>query len=114
MEEKRIIIGLTEKIKVNSHDKEKTLIARIDTGATTSSIDMRLASELRLGPVVITKLVKSAHGKTIRPVIIAEITLAGKKLKGKFTIADRSHMKYKVLVGQNILKKGFLIDPMKK
>ena len=107
-------VGLTEKIKITgSKGKSKRMIARIDTGATISSIDSRLASELTLGPVVRTKLVKSAHGKTVRPVIIAEITIAGKNIKARFTIADRSHMKYRVLVGQNILKKGFIIDPSK-
>ena len=35
-------------------------------------------------------------------------------MKSEFTIADRTHMKYKILVGQNILKEGFLVDPMKK
>jgi hypothetical protein len=29
-------------------------------------------------------------------------------------VADRSHLKYKILIGQNILKKGFIIDPQKK
>ncbi len=34
-------------------------------------------------------------------------------MKVHFSIADRAHMKYKVLIGKNILKKGFLIDPSK-
>ena len=60
-----------------------------------------------------TKLVKSAHGNKLRPVVEAKITIAGKTVKDKFTIADRDHMKYKALIGQNILKKGFLINPNK-
>jgi hypothetical protein len=28
-------------------------------------------------------------------------------------VADRSHMKYRVLVGQNGLEDGYLIDPAK-
>lgn len=89
-------------------------MARIDTGATKSSVDARLAAELALGPVIKTKLVKSAAGNKLRPVIKASIRISGKSLKSEFTIADRSHMKYRVLIGQNILKKGFLIDPTKK
>ena len=40
--------------------------------------------------------------------------LTNKEFKTDFTLADRSDMKYPVLIGQNILSKGFLIDPMKE
>ncbi|KYK26073.1 hypothetical protein AYK26_01345 [Euryarchaeota archaeon SM23-78] len=107
----RTIVGLTEKIIVKSNSNKKELIARIDTGATKSSIDLSLASELKMGPVVDSRLIKSAHGVKLRPVVEAEVTLHGRTLRAKFTLADRNHMKYPVLIGQNILKNGFLIDP---
>ena len=110
----KAIIGLTEKVKVfGDKGKKKTITARIDTGATISSVDSELAAELHLGPVVRTKLVKSASGTKSRPVIKAKITLAKKQFVAEFTIADRKHMKYSMLIGQNILKHGFLIDPSK-
>ncbi|MBN2567538.1 ATP-dependent zinc protease [Candidatus Woesearchaeota archaeon] len=105
-----IVIGLTEEVVVVGDYGEKRLIARVDTGATKSSVDARLAAELRLGPVTRTKMVKSAHGHSLRPAIDATIEIAGKRLTSDFTLADRSNLKYKVLLGQNILK-GFLIDP---
>ena len=111
---KRTIIGLFEKIVLygnNGHKKE--LIAKIDTGATKSSMDVKLAAELCLGPVVRSKMVKSAHGNKLRPVIITEIRFAGKKIKEEFTLADRAHMKYHVLIGRNILDNRYLIDPGK-
>ena len=108
----RIIIGLTETIEITGPQGEmKEVKARIDTGATRSSIDSGLAKGLKLGPVTRTKFVKQAHGGTIRPIMKVEFQLAGRKLKQEFTIADRSHMKFEVLIGQNALKKGFLIDP---
>jgi hypothetical protein len=110
----KTIIGLIEKIKIIHKKGKKTLMAKIDTGATKSSMDSRLAAELQLGPVIKTKLVKSAHGNKLRPVIEAKIELAGKTIKSEFTLADRIHMKYHVLIGQNILKHGYLIDPIKK
>ena len=111
----RKIIGLTEDINIFGPKGDKKLInARIDTGATRSSVDKKLAEELNLGPVTRTKLVKQALGGTMRPIIMVEFELAGKKLKEEFTIADRSHMKYRVLIGQNALNNGFLIDPHKK
>ena len=111
----RIIVGLTEKVRVTSSEGNfEEIVARIDTGATKSSIDTKLATKLRLGPVIRSKVVRSAHGHQLRPLIEAEIFLAGKKTKAEFTLADRAHMKYKVLIGVNILENEFLVDPSKK
>jgi hypothetical protein len=110
----RIVLGLTETITVLGKANHKVkLIGRIDTGATKSSLDGSIAKELSLGPVVKTKLFRSAHGHSFRPMINVNIIVAGKKLRSQFSIADRNHMKYRILIGQNILKKGFLIDPLK-
>ncbi len=110
----RTIVGLTEKIIVKSNSEKKELMARIDTGATKSSIDLSIASEVKLGPVIDSKLIKSAHGSKLRPIVEVEIKIRDRTLKAKFTLADRNHMKYPVLIGQNILKRGFLVDPCKK
>jgi hypothetical protein len=107
----KIILGIAEKVKVVGEDKEKTVFARIDTGAEKSSIDIRLASDLRLGPILKTKTVRSALGISLRPVIKAEISVAGKPIIAQFTVAERSRMKYPLLIGRNVLKQGFLIDP---
>jgi len=109
----KIVIGLAEKVNIQYSGGKKNVVAKIDTGATKSSIDTNLAAELRLGPVIKSKLVKSAHGSKLRPIIEATIELAGKRIKSEFTLADRAHMKYRILIGQNILKDGFLIDPTK-
>ena len=107
----KILIGLSEKVIIYGKKDKKELKARIDTGATKSSMDIKLYKELGLGPIIKKKLVKSAHGSQRRPVINAEVKLVGKKMKAEFTLADRIHMRYKCLIGQNILKYGFLIDP---
>jgi hypothetical protein len=110
-----IIVGLTENVIFRSNNAaDKEIAAKVDTGATRSSIDIKLASKLNLGPVIKSKMVKSAHGNKLRPIVEAEITLADKKIKSEFTLADRTHMKYSVLIGVNILKHGFLVDPSKK
>jgi hypothetical protein len=97
------------------NDNKKKVVARIDTGAAQSSIDTALAKELNLGPIISTKLVKSAHGSTLRAVVKAEFILAKKRIKAKFNVADRRHMRYKVLLGRNALKnRGFLINPDKE
>jgi len=106
-----IMIGLTEKIEfVSNNGDNEQVVAKIDTGATRSSIDIKFASKLNLGPVIKSKMVKSASGNKLRPVIEAEIIIAGKKIKSEFTLADRKHMKYPVLIGVNVLKSGNCVD----
>ena len=112
---KKTVVGLVEPVKVTGPTgKSKEILARVDSGATKSSIDVRLAAALSLGPILKAKLVKSASGKSLRAVVEAKIALADDEFKSDFTIADRADMKYRVLIGQNILKKGFLIDPAKE
>lgn len=106
----KTIVGLTERVILHGKKRTKSVIARIDTGATKSSIDAALALELELGPQRRMAMVRSAHGAKLRPVVKELIEIAGRRMRMEFTIADRSHMKYKVLIGQNILKRGFLID----
>lgn len=113
-DKKKTIVGLTEKIEIIGEKSSKKLIARIDTGATLGSVDKKLANELELGPTIKQKVVKSSHGTTERPVKKMRFRMAGRKFNMNFTIADRGHLKYKVLIGQNVLKRNFLIDPDKK
>lgn len=111
--EDRIILGLTEDVYIIDNDHNKKVRARIDTGAITSSIDKSLVSDLNLGPYVKTTTVVSSQGRVERPSLFIKVNVKGKELRIRFTVADRSHMKFPMLVGQNILKKGFLIDPNK-
>ncbi len=115
MPSKKIVLGLIEEVTIiSTNQKQQKVSARIDTGATSSSIDLRLAAKLRLGPITRSKIVKSAHGVKTRPIVVAKIKMDGLIIEEECTLADRSHMSYPVLIGQNILKKGnFLIDPHK-
>lgn len=112
-EQQKRIIGLTEPITLIGEKATKKVIAKVDTGADKSSIDINLAAELQLGPVVKTSLIKSASGNRKRPIISAKVVFAGEEINVHFSLADRNHMKYRVLIGKNLLKKGFLIDPSK-
>lgn len=106
------IIGLTEKVTFSEGGTET---ARIDTGATMSSIDVKLAHELGFRKKVREIKVRNAHGRSVRPIVLVKLTINGVQMEEEFSLADRSHMKYKILIGQNALKKGqFLINPAKK
>jgi hypothetical protein len=107
---KRPVLGLLEKVKISS----RTIKAKIDTGADRSSIDRELAKKLKLGPIVDVQGVRSSHGRSVRPIIFTRVQLNGKFLKVKFNVTDRKRMRYKVLIGNNILKLGgFLVDPLR-
>jgi len=110
MMEKNTLIGLVEKIVIN----DREFMAKIDTGASKSSIDMELAASLKLGPIIGTRIYKNVHGKSIRPVIKIPLKIADRNMIFKFNLADRRKMRYKILIGLNILKNNFLIDPSKK
>lgn len=114
MSEKKIL-GLIEEIHIrNTQDVKESVLAKIDTGADNSSIDLTLASQLSLGPITKTKNIVSSHGRSIRPVVHLKIEISGVEIEADFTLYNRNHMNYKVLIGKNILKKGFLIDPSKE
>jgi len=107
----RQIIGLTEIITIIGSKTTKKAVARIDTGATKSSIDKDLAAELGLGPTLRTTMIRSANGRSQRNLVKATIEIGNSKIDTEFSVADRTHMRFRVLLGQNILNEGFIIDP---
>jgi hypothetical protein len=107
------VIGLREKITIYTPHGKFDVIARIDTGATKSSIDADFAKKIGVGPAVRTAMVRSAHGSKLRPVVKIVVGIGNKLVRKEFTVAERQHMRYRVLIGLNILKKNFLIDPSK-
>ncbi len=103
------VIGLVEKIKVNN----KVIEARIDTGAKYSSISKELVNELPLQPLNKTIIIRSSNGKEKRKMVKGTIILSNKQVDAQFTVTDRSKMRYKILIGQDVLTQGFIIDPRK-
>ncbi len=103
----KIVVGLTEKVLING----KEVTARIDTGAQRSSICKELYTRLGLGPFIGTVKIKNVHSVEVRPTVQAEVEIQGKKVHTMFNVADRSKMRYQLLIGQDVLKKGFLVDP---
>ena len=115
----RIILGLTEHVFIlgkQEHGEalKKSCIARIDTGAKRSSIDIHLAKSLGIIPSKQKAVIRSATGRTIRPLASVSIILKDKKYTSKFTLIDRTPMSYQCLIGTDILEKDFIIDPRKK
>ena len=99
-------LGLIEKVKVKGRTS-KEVQALVDTGAKLTSVDIKLAAETGIGPVIRATKIKSASkdSGTRRPVLRATIEVGG-----KVNIADRSRMAFPVLIGRNILTGNFLVD----
>lgn len=111
MTTKRLTIGFVETVTLENGKKYK---AKIDTGADSSSIDESLIKEIGARKIVSHKIIRSALGRSRRPTMMIEIQLQDKKFYEKFSISNRENLKYKILIGKDILKKeGFLVDPLK-
>ena len=105
--------------------------ARIDTGATLSSIwasDIMetpqglsfvlfdKTSELYSGKKILIPdydkhAVSSSMGQTqVRYKVKMTVVVKGRKIKASFTLADRSTQVYPVLIGRNIIRGKFIVD----
>ena len=114
----REIIGLIEMIVIKGQLGEKEVKAKIDTGADRTSVDLQLAAEIGLGPIIRTVKVRSSLGRESKTRLIthAEIVIHGDHFKKiAVSLEDRSMMRYDVLLGKDILQQcKFLIDPTKE
>ena len=113
----RVLIGRVEYVKVIGHHGEARVKAKIDTGASRTSVDVWLAANIGLGPTVDVAKVKSALASQVRtrPLVRGVVEVGGIRFALPVTVNDRSVMRYPVLIGMDILRSGrFLIDPTKK
>jgi len=101
-----VIIKPFEKVRLYGK-KVIEIIAKIDTGAYRSSIDKELAGELGLREVG-EKGFRSSLGRERRKLVKLKFELAGKLIETEVSVADRSRMKYKMIVGRRDLK-GFSV-----
>lgn len=105
--------------------------AKIDTGAETSSLHAEKLSVVERDGEMIAKFlfkkkvcetkvvelrtIKSSNGtSSLRPVVELELCIAGETFKTQFSLADRSEMRFPVLLGRETLKGRFLVDASDK
>jgi len=132
----KLLVGRIEKVRLTPPGR--IFHARIDSGATTSSLDARdietferdenewvrfkikdpekdsfyevekpLARHVRI-------LQSSADAAVRRPVVELQFELGRVKLVDEFTLEDRTHMDYQVLIGRNILLDLMVVDVAQK
>ena len=105
-----------ERVKIYAPGKKSIYVdARVDTGAVRSSIDRNLAESMGLladDNILWRKRYsyRSASGRQTRPIIGLTIRLGGRKIKTTASVANRTKLQNKLLVGRKDLT-GFLVDP---
>lgn len=108
------VVGLVEKIDIKGKRNVSTY-AVFDTGARSTSVDIKIASKAGLGPITRTIQIKnpSVRGKIRRPVVKAYVNIKGKGFDTEVNIQDRSHMNFPIIIGRDIISGNFVVDPEK-
>ncbi len=129
---KKQVVGAVEKVFLAPPGV--LLQARIDTGATTSSLDAenleyferngeewvrfslihpqkKTESILERKVVRIVRIIQAvAEDSERRPVIEMGVTVGNKTQTAEFTLSTRRHLEYSLLIGRNILRDLFVVD----
>lgn len=130
--ENKLLIGAREQVWIA--DIEIALPARVDTGAQTASLDARnihlferdgdkwvrfdvvhpqsgslISLERELERM--TRVLQSNNDEgERRPVVKLPIAIGPMRQTAEFTLSDRAHLDYQILVGRNILRDMMLVD----
>ncbi len=134
-EQGRLILGEQEWVYIPGLDK--SFKARVDTGATTSSVsaveivpferdgkdwvkfriehEKTSSGEISL-PVLRWARVKQSNTTKVqkRPVVTAWIQIGDLKEKADFTLTDRTHLSHPVLLGRSFFRDVAIIDVSRK
>ncbi len=134
-EPSKMLVGRHEQVWIE--DIQLALPARVDTGAETASLDARNiemferngrrwvrfeilhpdSGEALLLERKLRRTVSIIQSNTSeperRPVIKLGITIGHVKQSAEFTLSNRSHLDYQMLVGRNILKDVMIVDVSK-
>ena len=104
--EDAVVIGFTERVVVSGTTGTQTVIGKADSGASRTSIDLRLAADLGAGPIHTVSRVRSGSQRetTTRPVVDLVLGIGGAQHTVEANIEDRAHMSYPLLLGRDVLK----------
>ena len=124
MAAEKLILGAVEEVVVLPWNIK--LLARIDTGAATSSIDARDIRvkdnmvEFKLFepgkgralalPILRWRTVRTSEGNARRPVVRLQLCIGTQLLSTTVNLNDRLKMEYALLIGRNALAGRYLVD----
>ncbi len=110
----KTVIGVIEEVTLRGPAGEIRVRAKIDTGATRTSLDTDLAKKLGLGPV--ERRIRTRSAAADRPeerdVVKAILVIDSEVFETHAAVTDRKDLKYHMIGGMDVLRKsGFLISP---
>lgn len=111
VKEERKVLSVIEPVLITNNGVSREYLAKLDTGAYKTSIDISIVKELNLQEVNEKIFVTSASGQSIRPAVKLELRLGGKKISTIASVADRSKLQFPLIVGRTDLK-GFYVNPL--
>ncbi len=85
--------------------------AKIDSGARWSRIGVKEAAQLKLGPIIDSRKIRTGTGHEVRAVVPARICIGGYRIVVRLTVSTRRNG---VLIGRRTLGKRFKIIPSRK
>lgn len=106
------ILGTVEEVEILSPYFTYKTFAKIDTGSWRSSISSEIAKKLKIEESAIKVKVKSSLGEELRSIVPLGFRIKGERIDTEANLADRTQMKYEMIIGRKDLKK-FLVDPSK-
>ncbi|MFC6873405.1 putative ATP-dependent zinc protease [Halobellus marinus] len=100
------LLGYTTRVRITGRDDAAAVIAKSDTGADRTSIDVDLAGDVGAGPLVGTTEVRSGAGSDTetRPLVDVQLRINGTWRTVTASLTDRSEMNYPVLLGRDVLE----------
>lgn len=100
------VVGTQELVRITGPDgRSVEAVARIDTGASSSSIDDDIAEDLGFDlEHADTITVASSLGTEERPVVVGQLQLAGEASAARLSVTDRSERSNPVLIGRSDLR----------
>jgi RimK family alpha-L-glutamate ligase len=103
-------VGYTERVDVAAGDGIATAVAKSDTGAKRTTVDLSLTAEIGAGPLEGTTSVRSGSSKSSssRPLVTLDIRVGDRWHEVTADVIDREHMNYPVLLGRDILDDYFV------
>ena len=104
---RKTISEIEEVTVLGLNGKRESVRAKVDTGADGSSIDRVLAQELGLlepENILYHDYFRNALGRKRREIVGVTFVMAGQKIKTQISVADRSRLRTKMIVGRRDLK----------
>jgi hypothetical protein len=93
-------------VLVSGTSGTERVVAKSDTGAARTSIDMRLAAGIGAGPIKSMTKVRSGSVKSgkARPVVDIVVGVGGDRHTVAASLEDRGHVDSQLLLGRDILQ----------